>query len=256
MTRHWTALPNFVDCSVFRPAGDAAEKLALRSALGLPGDALVFISVAALKCGHKRVDYVIREFKAISQDHWRLILAGARTDETATIQALAADDPRIRIMPDTPRSGMPDLLRLADVMVLGSLFEMMPIAILEGLASGLPVISNAHPVMMWMTGGEDFRHETLDVRLQMLDSDGTEKSNVSSLKSKVYGPRSNPPPCGGLAIDMSKDGALAEALRGLTPEWVAAHGRAARERAVKMFSKEVVIGRYVEYYRQVLADEE
>lgn len=54
---------------------------------------------------------------------------------------------------------------------------------------------------------------------------------------------------------MSKEGELAAALGGLTPEWIAEHGRQARERAVSMFSKEAVIGRYVEYYRQVLADE-
>ncbi|MEI6516912.1 MAG: hypothetical protein WCO77_13145 [bacterium] len=42
-------------------------------------------------------------------------------------------------------------------------------------------------------------------------------------------------PCGGLAIDMSKEGALAEALAGLTPEWIAEHGRQARERALAMF---------------------
>jgi glycosyltransferase involved in cell wall biosynthesis len=51
---------------------------------------------------------------------------------------------------------------------------------------------------------------------------------------------------------MSREGALAEALAGLTTEWLAIHGQQARERAVKMFSKEAVIGQYVQYYQQVM----
>jgi glycosyltransferase involved in cell wall biosynthesis len=38
----------------------------------------------------------------------------------------------------------------------------------------------------------------------------------------------------------------------VTPEWVAAAGQQARERAVGMFSTEAVIGQYVEYYRLVV----
>jgi glycosyltransferase involved in cell wall biosynthesis len=47
---------------------------------------------------------------------------------------------------------MPALYRMANVFVLGSLKEMMPIALLEATASGLPCIVNSHPVMQWMTG--------------------------------------------------------------------------------------------------------
>jgi glycosyltransferase involved in cell wall biosynthesis len=47
---------------------------------------------------------------------------------------------------------MAQLYRTADLFVLGSLKEMMPIAILEAAASGLPCLVNAHPVMQWMVG--------------------------------------------------------------------------------------------------------
>jgi glycosyltransferase involved in cell wall biosynthesis len=47
---------------------------------------------------------------------------------------------------------MPDLYRTADVFVLCSLKEMMPIALLEATASGLPCLVNRHPVVEWMVG--------------------------------------------------------------------------------------------------------
>jgi glycosyltransferase involved in cell wall biosynthesis len=53
---------------------------------------------------------------------------------------------------------------------------------------------------------------------------------------------------------MSRPGALAQALAGLTPGWIAEHGRQARERALAMFSKETVIRQYVEYYQAIMKD--
>ena len=47
---------------------------------------------------------------------------------------------------------MPDLLRSYDAFVLTSIFEMMPIALLEAISAGLPVITNNHPVLEWMGG--------------------------------------------------------------------------------------------------------
>ena len=50
---------------------------------------------------------------------------------------------------------------------------------------------------------------------------------------------------------MARDGELAEFLAAVTPEWLAERGKGARARAVEMFSKEVVVGQYVDYYRRV-----
>ena len=59
---------------------------------------------------------------------------------------------RVRFLVRFPRERMPELYRLADVFVLCSLKEMMPIAVLEATASGLPCVVNGHPVLEWMTG--------------------------------------------------------------------------------------------------------
>jgi hypothetical protein len=50
---------------------------------------------------------------------------------------------------------------------------------------------------------------------------------------------------------MSKDGALAEFLTGLTPEWIAERGSAGRERTVAVYAKDVVIRRMIEYYETI-----
>jgi hypothetical protein len=55
---------------------------------------------------------------------------------------------------------------------------------------------------------------------------------------------------------MGKEGELAGFLAGLTAEWLAEHGRNAREAAVKRFATDVVIGRYIEYYQAVLGADE
>ncbi len=41
---------------------------------------------------------------------------------------------------------------MADLFALCSLKEMMPIALLEAAASGLPCLVNRHPVLEWMIG--------------------------------------------------------------------------------------------------------
>jgi len=340
-------LPNFVDCAVFRPAVNAAEKRSLRAALGIPPDAFVVGCVAAVKKHHKRIDYLIREFYQLTMDgrqlavDWRsltegsairpkdtpstvhrppstpyLLVAGSRTDETPELLALAESliPGRYRIMTNCARAQMPDLLRAMDVFVLTSLFEMMPIALLEALATGLPCLVNCHPVLEWMIGteyeksieqktakstkGENVappRHgdtENKDITpplacpepveglfaplqegLRGFKAEYSPPSIPATLDSSVLSspclsasvvnvPTScalrasvqNSSPSGGMEINMSKEGALAQALADLTLEWLESHGRQARERALRMFSKETVISQYVEYYREVMGE--
>ncbi len=152
----WIAIPNFVDTAVFRPVRDETEKRQCREALGLPPHAFVFGCVAAVKRVHKRIDYLIEEFAqfASAGNDMCLVIAGARQADTPELQRLVEDrcPGRAHFLLDLPRERMPDLYRAMDVFALTSLFEMMPIAVLEALASGLPVICNDHPVLAWMTG--------------------------------------------------------------------------------------------------------
>ncbi len=149
----WTAIGNFVDTEVFAPR-DGVEARARRS---LPPDSFVVLSVAALKSTHKRVDYLIREvaeLRSRTAADVRLVVAGARTGETDRMMLLGRDllGSAVLFLVSQPRDRMPVIYSVADVFALCSLREMMPIALLEAIASGLPSLVSAHPVVGWMIG--------------------------------------------------------------------------------------------------------
>jgi glycosyltransferase involved in cell wall biosynthesis len=212
----WTAIPNFIDTERFTP-GRGED---LRAELGIPADGLVVLSVAAIKCGHKRVDHLIGEFARLLEARPHvpayLVVAGgweADTDDLVAEGTRRLGD-RVRFLVRFPRARMPELYRAADVFALASLFEMMPIALIEATASGLPCVVNRHPVLEWMVGP------------------------------------------GGEAIDMAAPGELAAALGRLAADPVAraGFGARAREQCVREFSRAAVVDRMLAYYRFVAAD--
>ena len=149
----WTAIGNFVDTDRFRP-GPAKE---LRSVYGLRPDSLVVLCVAAVKRHHKRADYLVREvarLKERSDAPVELLVVGARTGQTDEVMALADEllGEAAHFLLDQPRARMPEIYRLGDVFALASLKEMMPIALLEAMATGLPCVVSTHPVVGWMAG--------------------------------------------------------------------------------------------------------
>lgn len=150
----WTTIPNFIDTERFAP-GASPE---LRRRLAVPHDAVIVLVAAAIKRRHKRIDYLVREFASLlaanrQLNAW-LVIAGGREPDTDALVAEAQQQlgDRVRFLIQTPRDQMPDLYRMADIFMLGSLKEMMPIALIEAAASGVPCIVNAHPVMRWMVG--------------------------------------------------------------------------------------------------------
>ena len=217
----WTAMPNFIDTALYRPVGGPDEKLALRRELGIPENAFVIGTAAAIKKHHKRIDYMIREFAQFSTSGFSsqlsalspyLVIAGSYQPDTPKLQALAEAlcPGKIKFLVNHPHEKMPNLFRCFDAFVLTSVFEMMPIALLEAISTGLPVITNNHPVLEWM-GGE-----------------------------------------GGLRLDMRVDGALVETLKALSPESTKMLGEAARRHALAHYSEQAVIAQYLAYYERIL----
>jgi len=170
-TAGWFAIPNFVDISRFSP--DVAPLS--RRELGIPENAFVILCVSAIKRHHKRVDTVIdavarlrSQQSAVSNQPSipissllpltpfpiHLVIAGAREHETDSVIAYGKQQlgSTVTFLPNFDRSKMPGLYRLADVMMHGSLMEMMPIALLEATASGLPVVAHNWPVIEWIVG--------------------------------------------------------------------------------------------------------
>jgi len=218
----WTAMPNFVDTTQYRPAQDTTEKMALREKFGIPADAFVIGTAAAIKKDHKRIDYLIREFAAFAnhqKSHKQngtypppaLVIAGSHQPDTKELQKLATElcPKQIVFKINHPHAQMPELLRCLDAFVLTSLFEMMPIALLEAIATGVPVITHNHPVLKWMG-----------------DS-------------------------GGIQIDMAQKENLAKTLTNQTIQNLQTLGKQARNHALKNFSEDAVIQQYIHYYNHI-----
>lgn len=217
----WTAIANFIDTdryvpkNIGRTGSPSYDGEALRGELGIPQDALVVLSVAAIKRHHKRIDYLIQETARLRTEHpdlpvWLIVAGGweTETDELmAEGQRLLGE--RVRFLVRFPRTRMAELYRSANLFTICSLKEMMPIALLEATASGLPCVVNTHPVMEWMIGP------------------------------------------GGKAIDMNGAGnlaaTLAEMLRGSLREL----GKAARQHCLANFAKDPVLDRILNYYEQI-----
>ena len=151
------AVPNFVDTDRFRPG----DRQTARAAWGIPEEALVILSAAALKKHHKRGDYLIREFAGFRKTFGPralLIMAGAREGETAELIQLGASvlGDSLRVLESVDRAKLPSLYQAADIFALASLHEMMPIVTLEALSCGLPLSCNSTPVLNWITGPAGF----------------------------------------------------------------------------------------------------
>lgn len=141
---------NFVDTEVFRP-GLASD---LRYELHIPEDAFVLLSVAAIKKSHKRLDHLIQETAALDSANVYLVIAGGREGETEELirEGKEALGNRLIFLIDFPHERIPLLYAIANLFVLCSLKEMMPIALLEAMASGLPCLIHRYPVEEWMLG--------------------------------------------------------------------------------------------------------
>jgi 1,2-diacylglycerol 3-alpha-glucosyltransferase len=150
----WTAIPNFINTDLFHPGRGSAT----RAELGISEGGLVVLTVAAIKRDHKRIDYLLDEFSHLLRMEpelpiWVVVAGGWEPDTDELVQrGRETLGDRVRFLVRFPRERMPELYRMADVFALCSLREMMPIALIEATASGLPCLVHQHPVLEWIVG--------------------------------------------------------------------------------------------------------
>jgi glycosyltransferase involved in cell wall biosynthesis len=140
-------IPNGIDLDRFRPALPE-ERIQLRSSLGLPPDqpAVLFVGFFSRD---KRPDVLFDAWRRVPGQS-TLVFVGATRSSYREVDAALADEIRARARD----AGVGDRLRFvesthdidryyraSDLYVLSSRREAMPMALLEAMASGLPVIA-------------------------------------------------------------------------------------------------------------------
>jgi glycosyltransferase involved in cell wall biosynthesis len=135
-------IPNGVDTSVFAP-GPRDPGLAAGS--GLDGELLIgFVGEARLKKGLTILLPAFARLAAESKAALRLVLAGGVRPDAADILAVfQAQQPNlsISVLPYTAHGQLSAVYNLLDVLVLPSLRDGLPNALLEGMACGRAVVA-------------------------------------------------------------------------------------------------------------------
>jgi glycosyltransferase involved in cell wall biosynthesis len=126
------------DPALFRP--NPAARHAVRTALGVPNDRIVVISVSR-QVRHKGIPELLHAMRGQNAELW---LVGARlpSDRGEDLDphiAAAALGPNLRRL--GARDDVPDLLAAADIFALPSHFEGLPMSIIEAMLTALPVIA-------------------------------------------------------------------------------------------------------------------
>lgn len=131
---------NGIDHRKFNP--DASFK-DIRAELQIPGDAVLVLFIARFTA-HKQPLALLKAFgeavKRFPGMHLLMVGDGDQKKEATVILENMADKHKVTLLPF--RQDVPDLLASADIFVLPSLWEGLPIGLLEAMAMGKAVIAS------------------------------------------------------------------------------------------------------------------
>jgi glycosyltransferase involved in cell wall biosynthesis len=118
----------------------------LRQELGIPQSGIVLFTAGRLELA-KGYQYQMKAIARLEKTAWRsrlyCVWCGTGTLESQLrVEASLLDNPK-RILFLGKRDDLANLLDLADIFILPSQFEGMPLSIMEAMAKGLPVIASA-----------------------------------------------------------------------------------------------------------------
>ncbi|CAL9449358.1 glycosyltransferase [Streptomyces sp. enrichment culture] len=164
-------VPNGIDLDRFR--FDPLQRHRTRQRLGLPDSAYVVGGIGRLTAG-KRFDVLVRALAELPDDHWLLLVGGGpeenvlrRTAHEAGVADRVLFTGERPYLPDgSPGPDLPSLASAMDLLASPSPEEAFGLAVVEGLASGLPVLyascpaiedlpPHAAPAARRVTGGPD-----------------------------------------------------------------------------------------------------
>jgi starch synthase len=151
-------LPNPLDLTDWEPMPQSEA----RQCLGIPISARIAISHGRIDIFRKGLDLLLEAWAKLRSAHsgedWRLVLIGSGDDATEFRSMLSRPDYSSVLWIDhyiRDRALMRRWLCAADVYVMASRHEGFPVAPLEGMACGLPVIATAVPGIAEIMGDKD-----------------------------------------------------------------------------------------------------
>ncbi|MFI6404468.1 glycosyltransferase [Streptomyces sp. NPDC050548] len=145
-------VPNGIELPRFR--FDPVQRLRTRQRLGLPEDAYVVGGIGRLAAG-KRFDVLIRTLTQLPSDYWLLLVGGGpeenllrRTAHDCGVADRVLFTGERPYVPDgTPGPDLPSLTSAMDLLASPSPEEAFGLAVVEGLAAGLPVLYASCPAV-------------------------------------------------------------------------------------------------------------
>jgi glycosyltransferase involved in cell wall biosynthesis len=150
-------IPNPLDCDEWRPE----DRLEARGRLGLPVDAFIVFNHGRTEIGRKGLDILVEAWRRFALNHpdAQVFLIGSGNDHADFAQLLRDRAPeRLTWISSyvTDRVQMRRWLSAADAYLITSRTEGMPVAPLEAMACGLPVVSSdAHGLPDIFAAGEE-----------------------------------------------------------------------------------------------------
>lgn len=142
-TKKFQVIPNAIDLTEFDFYLDEKQK---KTTLDIPDNHTVITCVSNLRRG-KGHEYLLQAFERIFQTHRDLTLLivgnGERMNELIDLVSSYASKENIKFLGN--RTDVKDILRISDIFVLPTLGEGMSNAIMEAMASGIPIVTTDIP---------------------------------------------------------------------------------------------------------------
>ena len=139
IARHATAIGNGRDPALFHP--DPGARARIRAELGVPADRVVIAAISRL-VRHKGYAELLAAMEQVHGAELWVVgerLPTDRGDDLGPAFARAEATGRVRRL--GYRTDVPALMAAADIFVLPSHFEGLPMSIIEAMLTGLPVVS-------------------------------------------------------------------------------------------------------------------
>ncbi|MBI4518856.1 MAG: glycosyltransferase family 4 protein [Deltaproteobacteria bacterium] len=127
------------------PAAGAAARQAQRRAWGVSADEIVVLTAAVLerRKGHRFLIEAISRLPPLPGPPARFVFCGSGSQQPALAAQVRAAGLADRVLLAGFAGNMPEVLAAADLFVLPSLAEGLPVVLMEAMAAKLPVIATA-----------------------------------------------------------------------------------------------------------------